>query len=106
MDASGLRRFCHVYRDSYSQERSRRKAKDRARRVSSAEAGFWLTFGVGTFLNTLADSLDLWGTAWTAVRYVLGFAWLGFGVWYLSEVLTRRRRVARRKSVPPPGSRR
>lgn len=76
--------------------RSGRDARPRTARVSLAEAGFWLTFGVGTLLNLLADSVDLGGTAWTAVRYVVGFVWLGFGVRYLSEVLTRRRRVARR----------
>lgn len=90
MAASAPRRFWRVYRDSYAEERSRRKARERARRVSVAEAGFWLTFAIGTLLNLLADAVDFSGSVWTAVRYVVGFAWLGFAVWYLSEVLTRR----------------
>ncbi len=93
MAAPALRRFWRIYRDSYAQERTRRQAEERARVVSTAEAAFGLTLGLLVLLNFLATVVDL-GAAWTALRYVVGVAWLGSGAWYLTEILSRR--MARR----------
>ncbi len=47
--------------------------------------------GLAWTLNLVDAVVDLDGVVWQALRFVVGVLWIAFAVWYLSEVLSRRR---------------
>ncbi len=91
MDGSPPRRFWRIYREVYARERVAREARERQRPESTARTGFWTTLGLAWTLNLVDAVVDPDGVAWQALRLVVGVLWTAFAVWYLSEVLSRRR---------------
>lgn len=91
MSGSGLRRFGRIYRDNYAEEQARREKREQERPQTTARTGFWATLALALFLNLIDAVVEPEGAAWTALRAVVGIAWTVFAVWYLVELLARRR---------------
>lgn len=89
MVARQSRRFWRIYWENYRQERAAREARERAVPGTTASRGFWITLGLALMLNFIEAVVDPDGSAWKALRYIVGLVWLIFAAWYLSEVLSR-----------------
>ena len=98
MDGSPPRRFWRNYREVHAQERAEREARSLERPESTARTRFWATLYLAWTLTLVDAVLDPGGVAsqglrfaWQGLRFVVGVVWLGFALWFLSEVLSRRR---------------